>query len=73
MCMFDGDEKESLMINTRIKEAAAAEALKWNAMMDALEANWLVKMANTRDEYKCEHVAVCKARLQPLQALIKKV
>jgi hypothetical protein len=29
---------------------------KWNAEMDALETNWLLKLADTQDEYQEEHM-----------------
>ncbi len=49
-----------------IEKTETTETRKWNAMMDALEANWLVKMADTRDEYQRERLAIHITRLEPL-------
>lgn len=51
-----------------IKLSETSEAQKWNAMMDALEANWLVKMADTRDEYRRDGLPSLENMLEPLDA-----
>ena len=42
------------------KICEAAEVRKWNAMMDALEANWQMKMADTRKEYQQDRLPTNK-------------
>ena len=47
----------------KIRETAAVR--KWNAMMDALEANWLVKMADPRKAYPRDRLPSDKKLLEP--------
>lgn len=48
------EKKERSMV----KLTDTTEMQRWNAKMDALEANWLEKLASTRDEYKRDPVSL---------------
>ena len=47
-----------------VKLTETSEMRRWNARMDALEVNWLEKMAATRDEYKQEPLSLYETLME---------